>query len=143
MSDSVVIVEAVRTPVGNFNGALAGIPASELGARVIRALLERSGVSGDQIGEVILGQVLQAAAGQNPARQAALAAGLPVSVPAMTINKVCGSGLKAVHLAWQAVRCGDAEVVIAGGQENMSMAPTSCPDRAWARRWVAGSWWTP
>ncbi|ACL72598.1 acetyl-CoA acetyltransferase [Thioalkalivibrio sulfidiphilus HL-EbGr7] len=127
MSDSVVIVEAVRTPVGNFNGALAGIPASELGARVIRALLERSGVSGDQIGEVILGQVLQAAAGQNPARQAALAAGLPVSVPAMTINKVCGSGLKAVHLAWQAVRCGDAEVVIAGGQENMSMAPHVLP----------------
>ncbi|WP_018954577.1 acetyl-CoA C-acetyltransferase [Thioalkalivibrio sulfidiphilus] len=127
MSDSVVIVEAVRTPVGNFNGALAGIPASELGARVIRALLERSGVSGDQVGEVILGQVLQAAAGQNPARQAALAAGLPVSVPAMTINKVCGSGLKAVHLAWQAVRCGDAEVVIAGGQENMSMAPHVLP----------------
>jgi acetyl-CoA C-acetyltransferase len=127
MSESTVIVEAVRTPVGSFNGALSGIPASELGARVIRALMERSGVPPEFVGEVILGQVLQAASGQNPARQAALAAGLPVSVPAMTINKVCGSGLKAVHLAWQAVRCGDAEVVIAGGQENMSMAPHVLP----------------
>jgi acetyl-CoA C-acetyltransferase len=127
MSESAVIVEAVRTPVGSFNGALSGIPASELGARVIRALMERSGVSPELVGEVILGQVLQAASGQNPARQAALAAGIPVSVPAMTINKVCGSGLKAVHLAWQAVRCGDAEVVIAGGQENMSMAPHVLP----------------
>jgi len=127
MSDSTVIVEAARTPIGSFNGALAGIPASELGARVIRALLQRSGLPPDQVGEVILGQVLQAGVGQNPARQAALAAGLPVTVPAMTINKVCGSGLKAVQLAWQAVRCGDAEAVIAGGQENMSLAPHVLP----------------
>ncbi|MFN2348861.1 MAG: acetyl-CoA C-acetyltransferase [Thioalkalivibrio sp.] len=127
MSDSTVIVEAARTPIGSFNGALAGVPASELGARVIRALLQRSGLPPDQVGEVILGQVLQAGVGQNPARQAALAAGLPVTVPAMTINKVCGSGLKAVQLAWQAVRCGDAEVVIAGGQENMSLAPHVLP----------------
>jgi len=127
MSDSTVIVEAARTPIGSFNGALAGVPASELGARVIRALLQRSGLPPDQVGEVILGQVLQAGVGQNPARQAALAAGLPVTVPAMTINKVCGSGLKAVQLAWQAVRCGDAEAVIAGGQENMSLAPHVLP----------------
>lgn len=127
MSESTVIVEAVRTPVGSFNGALSGVPASELGARVIRALMERSGVPPELVGEVILGQVLQAGVGQNAARQAALAAGLPVTVPAMTINKVCGSGLKAVHLAWQAVRCGDAEAVIAGGQENMSLAPHVLP----------------
>jgi acetyl-CoA C-acetyltransferase len=127
MSDSTVIVEAARTPIGSFNGALSGIPASELGARVIRALMERSGLAPDLVGEVILGQVLQAGIGQNGARQAAMAAGLPVSVPAMTINKVCGSGLKAVQLAWQAVRCGDAETVIAGGQENMSLAPHVLP----------------
>jgi acetyl-CoA C-acetyltransferase len=127
MSDSTVIVEAVRTPIGSFNGALSGIPATQLGAHVIKALMERSGLSPDLVGEVILGQVLQAGVGQNGARQAAIAAGLPVSIPAMTINKVCGSGLKAVHLAWQAVRCGDAEAVIAGGQENMSLAPHVLP----------------
>lgn len=127
MSDSGVIVEAARTPIGTFNGALSGIPATRLGAHVIKALLERSGLAPDLVGEVILGQVLQAGIGQNGARQAAIAAGLPVTIPAMTINKVCGSGLKAVHLAWQAVRCGDAEVVIAGGQENMSLAPHVLP----------------
>jgi acetyl-CoA C-acetyltransferase len=127
MSDDIVIAGAARTAIGVFGGALADIPASELGTAVIRALLERTGLAPDQIDEVILGQVLTAGMGQNPARQASLAAGLPVTVPAMTINKVCGSGLKAVHLASQAVRCGDAGIVIAGGQENMSLAPHVLP----------------
>ena len=127
MSKETVIVSAARTPLGVFGGTLADIPASGLGATVIRALLERSGLAPDQINEVIMGQVLTAGMGQNPARQAALSAGLPVEVTAMTINKVCGSGLKAVHLASQAVRCGDADIVIAGGQENMSMAPHVLP----------------
>ncbi len=123
----VVIVEAARTAIGTFNGSLADVPAHELGAVVIKALLERSGLKPEQISEVILGQVLTAGSGQNPARQAAMAAGLPESIPSMTINKVCGSGLKAVHLAAQAVKCGDAEIVIAGGQENMSMSPHVLP----------------
>ena len=127
MSDEIVIASAARTAIGVFGGALAGIPANELGAKVIRALLERTGLAPEQIDEVILGQVLTAGVGQNPARQASLGAGLPVTVPAMTINKVCGSGLKAVHLASQAVRCGDSGIVIAGGQENMSMAPHVLP----------------
>ncbi|PVZ20326.1 MULTISPECIES: acetyl-CoA C-acetyltransferase [unclassified Pseudomonas] len=123
----VVIVAATRTAIGAFQGALANVPAPQLGAAVIRQLLASSGVAPEQVDEVILGQVLTAGAGQNPARQAALLAGLPHSVPAMTLNKVCGSGLKAVHLAVQAIRCGDAEVVIAGGQENMSLAPYLMP----------------
>jgi acetyl-CoA C-acetyltransferase len=127
MNDDIVIASAARTAIGVFGGALAGIPASELGAKVIRALLERTGLAPEQIDEVILGQVLTAGVGQNPARQASLGAGLPVTIPAMTINKVCGSGLKAVHLASQAVRCGDAGIVIAGGQENMSLAPHVLP----------------
>ncbi|WP_260292730.1 acetyl-CoA C-acetyltransferase [Sedimenticola hydrogenitrophicus] len=127
MSDNIVIVAAGRTAIGSFSGALAGIPASELGAKVIAGLLERTKLSPEQIDEVILGQVLTAGCGQNPARQATLGAGLPQEVPAMTINKVCGSGLKAVHLAMQAVACGDAEIVIAGGQENMSLSPHVVP----------------
>ena len=119
----IVIVGAVRTAIGKFGGSLAKVPAPELGATVIRALLERTGVKPEQVSEVIFGQVLTAGSGQNPARQAAIKAGLPHSVPAMTINKVCGSGLKAVMLAAQAVQCGDADIVIAGGQENMSAAP--------------------
>jgi acetyl-CoA C-acetyltransferase len=119
----IVIVAAARTAVGKFGGTLAKTPAPELGATVIKALLERSGLAGEQIGEVILGQVLQAGAGQNPARQSVIKAGLPQAVPAMTINKVCGSGLKAVMLAAQAIRDGDSEIVIAGGQESMSLAP--------------------
>ncbi len=122
-AEDVVIVGACRTAVGNFSGSLATVPASTLGAAVIKDLLKRTGVAGDQVDEVILGQVLTAGVGQNPARQAAIEAGLPDSVPAITINKVCGSGLKAVHFAAQAIRCGDAEVIIAGGQENMSLAP--------------------
>jgi len=127
MSDNIVIVAAGRTAIGSFSGTLSGIPASELGAKVIAGLLERSKLSPEQIDEVILGQVLTAGCGQNPARQATLGAGLPQEVPAMTINKVCGSGLKAVHLAMQAVACGDSEIVIAGGQENMSLAPHVVP----------------
>jgi len=122
MSD-IVIVAAARTAVGKFGGTLAKTPASELGATVIKALLERSGVAGEQINEVILGQVLTAGMGQNPARQAVIKSGLPQAVPAMTINKVCGSGLKAVMLAAQAIRDGDSEIVIAGGQESMSLSP--------------------
>ncbi|CAI1004783.1 Acetyl-CoA acetyltransferase [Serratia proteamaculans] len=119
----VVIVAATRTPIGSFQGALAMLSAVDLGTVVVKALLARSGVSADQVDEVILGQVLTAGCGQNPARQTALNAGLPYSVPALTINKVCGSGLKAIHLAVQAIRCGDAEVIIAGGQESMSQSP--------------------
>ncbi|WP_428623558.1 acetyl-CoA C-acetyltransferase [Sedimenticola sp.] len=127
MSDNIVIVAAGRTAIGSFTGSLAGIPASELGAKVIAGLLERTKLAPEQISEVILGQVLTAGCGQNPARQATLGAGLPQEVPAMTINKVCGSGLKAVHLAMQAVACDDAEIVIAGGQENMSLSPHVVP----------------
>jgi len=119
----IVIVAAARTAVGKFGGSLAKVAAPELGATVVRALLERSGLAGEQINEVILGQVLQAGAGQNPARQTVIKSGLPQGVPAMTINKVCGSGLKAVMLAAQAIRDGDSEIVIAGGQENMSASP--------------------
>ena len=123
MSTDIVIVAAARTAVGKFGGTLAKTPAPELGATVIKALLERSGLSGAQISEVILGQVLTAGSGQNAARQAVVKSGLPLEVPAFTINKVCGSGLKAVMLAAQAIRDGDSEIVIAGGQENMSAAP--------------------
>lgn len=121
--EDVVIVAAVRTAIGNFMGTIAHMPANVLGTKVIEAVLQRSGVKREQIDEVILGQVLTAGAGQNPARTAALGAGLSNDVPAMTINKVCGSGLKAVHLAYQSIRDGDNEVVIAGGQESMSLAP--------------------
>ena len=119
----IVIVAAQRSAVGRFGGTLAKTPAPELGAHVIKGLLAKAGVPADAVSEVIMGQVLAAGSGQNPARQALIKAGLPASVPAMTINKVCGSGLKAVMLAAQAVQCGDAEIVVAGGQENMSAAP--------------------
>jgi len=119
----IVIVAAARTAVGKFGGTLAKTPAAELGAAVIQELLKRSKLAGDQIGEVILGQVLTAGVGQNPARQAVIKSGLPKAVPAMTINKVCGSGLKAVMLAAQAIRDGDSDIIIAGGQESMSMSP--------------------
>jgi acetyl-CoA C-acetyltransferase len=119
----VVITAALRTAVGKFNGAIAKVPASDLGAQVIKALLAQTGVEAGQISEVIMGQVLTAGIGQNGARQALIRAGIPDTVPAMTIGKVCGSGLKATHLAAQAIKCGDAEIVIAGGQENMSAAP--------------------
>ncbi|WP_110947306.1 acetyl-CoA C-acetyltransferase [Pseudomonas bohemica] len=118
----VVIVAATRTAVGSFQGSLANVPAVDLGAAVIRQLLAQTGLDPAQVDEVIMGQVLTAGAGQNPARQASIKAGLPFAVPAMTLNKVCGSGLKALHLGTQAIRCGDAEVIIAGGQESMSLA---------------------
>ena len=125
--NEVVIVAATRTAIGSFQGAFANVPAVDLGAAVIKRLLEQTGLDPAQVDEVILGQVLTAGAGQNPARQAAVKAGLPFAVPALTLNKVCGSGLKALHLATQAIRCGDAEVVIAGGQENMSLSPYLMP----------------
>jgi acetyl-CoA C-acetyltransferase len=121
--NDVVIVAALRTPVGKFGGTLAKVPASDLGAQVIKGLLSRTGVKPEQVSEVILGQVLTAGCGQNPARQALMKSGIPDAVPAVTIGQVCGSGMKAVHLAAQAIRCGDAQIVIAGGQENMSASP--------------------
>ena len=123
----VVIVAATRTAIGRFQGGLADIPATKLGEAVVRRLLADTGVEPGAVSEVILGQVLTAGAGQNTARQTSIFAGLPDEVPAMTINKVCGSGLKAVHLGSQAIRCGEAEVVIAGGQESMSLAPYVLP----------------
>ncbi len=138
MSTDIVIVAAARTAVGKFGGTLAKTAAPELGATVIKALLQRSGLAGEQINEVILGQVLTAGSGQNAARQAVVKAGLPLEVPAFTINKVCGSGLKAVMLGAQAIRDGDSEIVIAGGQENMSAAPHVLPNSRDGQR--MGDW---
>ncbi|MDI6813996.1 MAG: acetyl-CoA C-acetyltransferase [Desulfitobacteriaceae bacterium] len=123
----VVIVSAVRTPVGAFNGALSQIPAVELGALVIKEAMQRAGIAPEQVDEVIMGNVLQGALGQNPARQAAIKAGVPQEVPAWTLNKVCGSGLKAVVAAAQAILAGDADIIVAGGMENMSLAPYALP----------------
>ncbi|MED3656301.1 acetyl-CoA C-acetyltransferase [Heyndrickxia sporothermodurans] len=122
-NQEVVIVSAVRTAIGSFNGTLKNTPATELGAIVIKQALAKAGVKGEQVDEIIMGNVLQAGLGQNPARQAAIKAGVPESVSSMTINKVCGSGLKAVHLATQAILAGDADIIVAGGMENMSRAP--------------------
>jgi acetyl-CoA C-acetyltransferase len=121
--NEVVIVSAVRTPIGSFLGSLQNVSAKELGTTVIKAAIERAGITPDSVDQVIMGNVLQAGAGQNPARQASLAAGVPQEAPAMTINMVCGSGLRAVHLATQAILSGEAEVVVAGGMENMSQSP--------------------
>jgi len=121
--EEVVIVAALRTAVGKFGGSIAKVAASDLGAQVIKALLAKTGIPAGEVSEVLMGQVLTAGCGQNPARQASLRAGIPDAVPAMTVGKVCGSGLKATHLAAQAIRCGDAQIVIAGGQENMSASP--------------------
>lgn len=134
----VVIVAARRTAIGAFGGGLSSLRADQLGTAVIKALLEETGVAGDQINEVVLGQVLTAGSGQNPARQSAINAGIPASVPAMTINKVCGSGLKAVHMAVQAIRGGDADMMIAGGQESMSQAPHVLPNSRNGQR--MGNW---
>ena len=119
----VVIVSAVRTPIGSFGGTLAQIPAVELGALVIKEALRRAGVNPNQVDEVIMGNVLQAGLGQNPARQAAIKAGIPQEIPSWTLNKLCGSGLKSVESAAQAIMTGDAEIIVAGGMESMSMAP--------------------
>lgn len=134
----VVIAAARRTAIGSFGGGLASLSADQLGTAVIKALLDETGVTGEQVDEVILGQVLTAGCGQNPARQASINAGLPAGVPAMTINKVCGSGLKAVHMALQSIRCGDAELIIAGGQESMSQAPHVLPNSRNGQR--MGDW---
>src|SRR3954467_2743454 len=123
MSDDVVIVSAARTPVGSFNGAFATMPAHDLGAIAIRAALERAGVEPNRVSEVIMGQILTAAQGQNPARQASIAAGLTVETPAWGVNQLCGSGLRTVALGYQALLNGDSDIVVAGGQESMSMAP--------------------
>jgi acetyl-CoA C-acetyltransferase len=127
MSNEALLVAGVRTPIGAMGGVLSTVPATELGATCIKAALEKAGVPGDEVDEVIMGNVVGAGIGQNPARQAAIKAGVPVSVGAMTINKVCGSGMKAVMLAAQSIRQGDAHVVVAGGMENMSLAPYLLP----------------
>lgn len=126
--EEVVIIAARRTAIGKFGGTISGLPAHILGARVIQALIADAGIAPHQVDEVIMGQILTADAGMNPARQSCLGAGLPVEVPALTINKVCGSGQKSVHLGAQAIRCGDAEIIVAGGQESMSMAPHLLPN---------------
>lgn len=130
----VVIASAVRTAVGSFGGALKGVPAVELGATVIKEAVKRAGVKPEQVQEVIMGNVLQAGLGQNPARQAVIKAGLPEEVPAFTINKVCGSGLRAVSLACQMIKAGDADIIVAGGMENMSRAPYVLNDARWGQR---------
>lgn len=130
----VVIVAATRTAIGSFGGQFASVPGDELGATVIRALLTQTGIDPASVDEVILGQVLTAGCGQNPARQAAIRAGLPHAVPAMNLNKVCGSGLKALHLGAQAIRCGDADIIIAGGQESMSLSPHVLPNSRTGQR---------
>jgi acetyl-CoA C-acetyltransferase len=133
-----VIVSAVRTPLGNFGGALSTIGATDLGAHVIREAIKRSGIDGKHVDECIMGMVLPCGYGQNPGKQAAIKAGLPQEVEAITVNKVCGSSLKAVMLAAQAVQCGDAEVVVAGGMENMSMAPYYMDKARWGLRMGPG-----
>jgi len=123
MKDDIVIVSATRTPVGAFNGAFANVPAHELGKTAIKSALDRAGVEGPQVSEVILGQILTAGQGQNPGRQASIAAGVPVETPAWLVNQLCGSGLRSVALGYQAIANGDSEIVVAGGQESMSVAP--------------------
>ncbi|ASI67781.1 acetyl-CoA C-acyltransferase [Bordetella bronchiseptica E014] len=127
MSNDIAILAATRTAIGSFQGTLSGLPAHALGAALIRGIVEKTGIAPAEIDEVVLGQILTAGSGQNPARQAAIAAGLPHTVPALSLNKVCGSGLKAVHLAAQAIALGDADLVLAGGQESMSLAPYVLP----------------
>ncbi len=127
MSNDIAILAATRTAIGSYQGTLSGLPAHALGAALIRGIVEKTGIAPAEIDEVVLGQILTAGSGQNPARQAAIAAGLPHAVPALSLNKVCGSGLKAVHLAAQAIALGDADLVLAGGQESMSLAPYVLP----------------
>ena len=141
--EDIVIVSAARTAVGKFGGSLAKVAAPELGSIVIREAMARAGLQSDQIGEVIMGQVLAAGSGQNPARQALMKAGVAKESPALTINAVCGSGLKAVMLAAQAVAWGDSEIVVAGGQENMSARPMCSWAAATASAWATGTWSTP
>src|SRR5271167_4427740 len=123
MKDDIVIVSATRTPVGAFNGAFASLPAHELGKTAIKSALDRAGVEAPRVSEVIMGQILTAGQGQNPARQASIAAGVPVETPAWSVNQLCGSGLRSVALGYQAILNGDSDIVVAGGQESMSVAP--------------------
>ena len=132
----VVIAEAVRTPIGSFGGTLKDVTAIEIGGLVIREVLERAKVRPEKVDEVIMGNVLQAGQGQNPARQAAIRAGISQYIPSFTINKVCGSGMKAVLLATQAIKAGDAEIIVAGGMENMSEAPFILPHSRWGTAWA-------
>ena len=132
--EDAVIVSAVRTPVGSFGGQFKDVPATELGAQVVRAALERAGIAGEDVDEVVLGCVLTAGLGQNPARQVAIGAGIPKEVPATTINMVCGSGLKAVAIASQMIRAGDVDIVVAGGMENMTRAPYLMPSGRFGAR---------
>ena len=120
---NVVIVSAVRTPIGAFNGSLASVPAATLGETAIRAAMTRASIDSEEVNDVIMGQVLTAGTGQNPARQAAVQAGIPVERTAVTINQVCDSGLRSIAMGYQAIACGDADIVIAGGQESMSLSP--------------------
>lgn len=138
MSNDVVIVAATRTAIGSFGGSLASVSGSDLGATVIQSLLEKTAIAPELVDEVLMGQVLTAACGQNPARQASIEGGLPDTTPAMTINKVCGSGLKALHLGAQAIKCGDADIIIAGGQESMSNAAHALPGSRNGQR--MGNW---
>ena len=138
----IVITAAKRTPVGSFLGAFATTPAHELGRIVIEAALEQAGVDGADVSEVIMGQVLTAAQGQNPARQASMAAGVPKEIPAWGVNQVCGSGLRAVALACQAVQAGDSTIVVAGGQESMSLSAHARKTCAVAPRWARSAWST-
>ena len=135
----VVIVSACRTAIGKFGGGLKDVPAAELGAVVIEEAIKRAGIKKDMVDEVVMGNVLQAASGQNPARQAMIKAGLPVEVPALTINKVCGSGLRCVSLAAQMIKAGDADIIVAGGMENMSAAPYALPNARWGYRMGNGA----
>ncbi len=130
----VVIIDAVRTPVGSFGGSLTGIPAVELGTIVVKELIKRTGIDPSQVDELIFGCVLQAGQGQNVARQVLIRSGIPQAVPAMTINKVCASGLRSVSLAAQTIKAGDADIVIAGGTENMSAAPYAINKARWGAR---------
>ena len=130
----VVIVSAVRTPIGSFNGGLADVSAVELGALVIAEAVKRAGIAANQVDEVFMGNVLQSGLGQNPARQAAIKAGVPIEVPALTVNKVCGSGLRCVTLAAQSIAAGDNEIVVAGGMENMTQSPYLLDKARWGYR---------
>ena len=130
----VVIVSAVRTALGTFGGSLKDVSAADLGAIVVKEAVKRAGINPENVDEVVLGNVIQAGLGQNVARQSAVKAGLPLEVPAMTINKVCGSGLRAVALAAQMIKAGDADVVVAGGMENMSQAPYLLKSSRWGQR---------
>ena len=135
----VVIASACRTAIGKYGGGLKDVSAPELGSVVIAEAIKRAGIKADQVNEVVMGNVLQAAGGQNPARQAMLKAGMPVEIPAMTINKVCGSGLRCVSLAAQMIKAGDADIVVAGGMENMSQAPYAIPKARWGYRMGNGT----